>query len=149
MCCCVRSKAQVSMEFILLMGFMFVIFFGLVVMLQQRQSELTKDNRQYALESAADAIQREIRYGLVAGAGYNRTFEMPWTVVGSNYSVIFIQGQAATPATTLLITLENIDQAVVRPLPARVMNSTWDKNQIGITVDAFGLVKVIIPQWMI
>jgi hypothetical protein len=122
----VGNRAQVSFEFLMLFGFLFIVFIALVVILQQRSSEVFDQNVQNSQLAVGDVMVREIRYAYIAGDGYTRDFELPMKVNSWNYTMKVVKSLTA-PAAAVLIVSVNASSNVVPStfsLPPQ-LTQTW------------------------
>jgi len=133
------------------MGAFFIVFFALLIVLQNRGADIAKDNQRQAALAAADVIVREVRYGYAAGSGYMRSFAMPFTLVGFYYNISVIQ---SPEASVLLFRFKNTTTTPVSlPLPARITVTAQICNPPGSHCDVRvsniqGLVRLDIPDWL-
>lgn len=118
-----NAKGQISLEFMVLTGFLLLAFVGLLVIVQQRGVEVVNENLRRGEDAVADVLVRELRYGHQAGDGYSRAFDLPRTVGGAAY-VVGIQSSA--DASTLSVTYKATTGVgpAVRSVPGRVEDIT-------------------------
>lgn len=81
------SRAQATVEFIILIGFLFLIFLGFAALLQSRFVQVSHDNTQARLQQVASIVITEADLAEGVGDGYSRVFEIPFTIGGLNYSL--------------------------------------------------------------
>lgn len=142
---------QLSIEFVILMGAFFIVFFALLIVLQERGTDIYKDNQRRAAIAAADVVVREVRYAYTAGDGYERSFSMPFTLVGFYYNMSVIQGDNAS---VLLFRFKNTTTTPVSlPLPLRIDPVVIICNPPGSHCDievenTVGRVQLRIPDWL-
>lgn len=72
-----RIKAQVSMEIMILMGFLFLIFIIFLGFVNVRLSEKNDESEYTMLSDVSEQIQNEIRIAYNAKDGYSRSFDVP------------------------------------------------------------------------
>lgn len=80
-----RKKAQASVEFLMLAGFLFIIFIFLIMIVGERTTALHKERRQRTLEEVGWIIETEIDLAENALEGYRRQFELPGVIDSYNY----------------------------------------------------------------
>ena len=80
------SRAQATIEFIVLIGFMFLIFALFAALLHTRTSQVSSLNDQLKMQEIADIITTETDLAETVGDGYSRTFELPYTLRGFDYN---------------------------------------------------------------
>ncbi|MFH1439826.1 MAG: hypothetical protein ABIG89_04625 [Candidatus Woesearchaeota archaeon] len=84
------KKAQSSIEVTLLIGFMFLTFNIFLLVIAQRMVDVQNQKDQALIEDMSSVIEGEIDLATGVEDGYSRTFEIPKTLKGINYSVILI-----------------------------------------------------------
>jgi hypothetical protein len=130
-----RRRAQVSLEFFALMGFLTLTFVALLMIVQQRGTSIIQETRVNAEQAVGDVILREVRYAGIAGPGYTRDslqgFQLPQTLSGLNYTVEIHTGKevAGNPnpnAAVLLIRYRDRPDiaAYIVALPYNVQDQT-------------------------
>jgi len=72
-----RRRAQSSLEFIILIAFLVIIFLGFASVIGARISEQQAANRHELLIQVADKIERELILASRVSPGYGREFELP------------------------------------------------------------------------
>jgi hypothetical protein len=139
------------MEFFMLMGFVIMIFLGIIVVIQQRGLQVVNDNMARGEQAVADVVMREIRYAYIAGDGYQRHFDLPLTAQGFRYKIYVIQSSVAS---SLQVRYTNQSQVspYVAPLPARVIDNTAQAPPAGFERPAIenvgGTVLVYFPPYV-
>ncbi|MEK6962817.1 MAG: hypothetical protein AABX70_00210 [Nanoarchaeota archaeon] len=81
------NQAQATIEFITLVGFMFLILALFAALLHTRTGQVITLNDQAKMQEIADIIITEADLAETVGDGYSRTFELPYSLAGFNYSV--------------------------------------------------------------
>lgn len=81
-------KSQVAAEFIILAGFLFVIFVFLIILITDRTIAMHEERRQRTLEEVGWIIESEIDLARNVKSGYERTFELPKIIDGHNYNIL-------------------------------------------------------------
>jgi len=112
-----KEKAQTSVEFMILMGF---VLFSLIAFLMVIQSNLLEKNverKTRAIEEIALIVQDEINLAHESSEGYFREFELPSDVDRMDYEINITAGFVYVRTT-------NIDYAISIP----VQNVTGDVN---------------------
>jgi hypothetical protein len=82
-----RKNAQFSIEFIVLIAFMFFIFLGFTAVVITKIIDAQDRERQQIAEDLAQLALNEIVIAKTVSDGYNRTFELPRTVLGNIYTI--------------------------------------------------------------
>ena len=87
-----RIKGQVAMEFVMLvmLAFMILVVFSSVV--RDRYSEVRMEEEYVALKDVVGMLQSEINTAFSVSDDYSRTFELPDSVEGHNYTVRILDG---------------------------------------------------------
>ena len=81
------TKAQVSMEFLLLVSLMFLVFTFFFVFVNERILEYQLEDNYLALQDTGKTIEKEIDIALKVKDGYQRNFTLPPLVKGFDYTV--------------------------------------------------------------
>ena len=84
------KKAQSSIEVALLIGFMFLAFNVFLLVIAQRMVGVQEQKDRALIEDMSSVIEGEIEIAAGVEDGYSRTFEIPQTLKGINYSVKLI-----------------------------------------------------------
>jgi hypothetical protein len=143
-------------EFLMLTGFFLVVFAGVMLIATQRSAELGRGQAQAAAADVANIMTREIRYAYIGGEGYSRTFVIPRTLNGVNYSIMMLNYSStyatgipggAPQAALLLINASNLPAPSQLPLPYRVQLKYVDRNDAALTSTAFA-VALEVPEWV-
>lgn len=115
-------RGQSSIEFITLIGFLFVVFIGFVIVVEQRIVDQHEINRRDQLEQLADFIEREFVLAEQVQSGFLREVNLPPTVAGTDYSLL-IQNM-----DTLIINLSTPGNVYVRFLGMNVTIINFSAN---------------------
>jgi len=84
------KKAQSSIEVTLLIGFMFLTFNIFLLVIAERMVDVQNQKDRQLIDDMGSVIEGEIELAAGVENGYSRTFEIPQTLKGINYSVILI-----------------------------------------------------------
>jgi len=84
------KKAQSSIEIALLIGFMFLTFNIFLLVIAQRMVDVQNQKDSQLIEDMSFVIEGEIELAAGLEDGYSRTFVIPKTLKGINYSVRLI-----------------------------------------------------------
>ena len=105
-----NKKAQGSIEFIVITGFILVMFIVILGVIQERSIEKSKEKREIALKDTAKNIQKEINLAFESTNGYTRSFEVPGKIINAEYNITLVKG---------LVYLETLDKknAIALPIP--------------------------------
>jgi hypothetical protein len=90
-------KAQTSMEFVILTGFMLLAFLIFYTVIQAKLVEANKDNIDVAAKQIETLVVNELKIAESVSDGYYREFELPQEVNGMNYTVQIMPGVGNTP----------------------------------------------------
>lgn len=99
------KKAQTSFEFLVLLGFMLLIFSSFFIFAQDLLQSNNEANIKRGLIDVANQIEQEVLQANQVHEGYARTFTLPKTVEGQAYSA-HILGDELTVITDDAITFE-------------------------------------------
>jgi len=80
-------KGQVSIEFILLLGFMVVVFIAFVVVIQGQIRDQQQVRQLSLYSQLADKVEREVLLAERVNPGYSREFDLPLTLDGEPYNL--------------------------------------------------------------
>jgi hypothetical protein len=143
-------------EFLMLTGFFLIVFAGVMLIATQRSAELGREQAQAAAADVTNIMTREIRYAYIGGEGYSRTFVIPRTLNGVNYSIMilnysntFVSGipSGAPQAAILLVNASNLPAPSMLPLPYRVELRYVDRTDAALKTTAF-TVTLELPAWV-
>ena len=117
------KKAQSSIEVALLVGFMFLVFNVFLLVIAQRMVDVQDQKDQALIGDMSSVIESEIVLAAGVEDGYSRTFEIPQTLKGINYSVKLINSTTMKTNYSELV-LEYVDftktYETVKKLPKNV-----------------------------
>ena len=117
------KKAQSSIEVALLIGFMFLAFNVFLLVIAQRMVGVQEQKDRALIEDMSSVIEGEIEIAAGVEDGYSRTFEIPQTLKGINYSVKLINSTTMKTNYSELV-LEYVDftktYETVKKLPKNV-----------------------------
>jgi len=85
-----QLKAQVSMQFIMAVGFLFVIFVLFIIGLASRYEEINKELEYVLAKDIALKIRREIQLATTLEDGYHRTFTLPEKLEVIDYNITIV-----------------------------------------------------------
>jgi len=77
------------MEFLILLGFMVLVFTVFFFVMSERSNVAQQQIEYASLLSATSVIEQEILIANQVHDGYNRTFEMPFSIDGVPYIITF------------------------------------------------------------
>jgi len=81
------KKAQATIEFVILVGFLFFILLIFSALLNNRLVGIHQMNTQIKMKEVANLVITETTLAELVGDGYSRTFELPVTLEGMEYNV--------------------------------------------------------------
>ena len=117
------KKAQSSIEITLLIGFMFLVFNIFLLVIAERMVDVQNQKDRQLIENMGSVIEGEIELAAGVEDGYLRTFEIPKTLKGINYSVTFISSTTmGTNYSELVLEYVNFTKTyeTVKKLPKNV-----------------------------
>jgi hypothetical protein len=91
------KKAQTSMEFVILTGFMLMAFLVFYIVIQSKLVEANRNSVDLAAKQVETVIVNELKVAESVTDGYYREFELPQKVNGMNYTVSVIPGPSQGP----------------------------------------------------
>ena len=80
-------KAQFSIEFAVLIAFMFLIFVAFIGVITSKVVESKENERLKIAEDIAALAKNEIELAKIASNGYSRNFDLPARIEGDSYSI--------------------------------------------------------------
>lgn len=95
-------KAQTAVEFLVLMGFMVLVFAMFFVVIGQRAAERNRQAQHDELVSVAETIRQEAILAYRVRDGYERVFELPTQIGGQSYTVTLWPAPPAKPSEVLV-----------------------------------------------
>ena len=105
------KRAQVTIEFTLIIVFMMLLMSTLFVALEARMV-VTKDSRNLrTLSEVANLVVTEVNLANKLGHGYKRDIFIPQTLNGQNYSLEIMQG------VDLVVSYENLEYVTFLDVP--------------------------------
>ncbi len=128
-------KAQSSIEIVLLISFMALVSAVFLLAINDRMTWIQKQKDIKLIEDMGSVIGDEITLALGVEDGYSRTFEIPQTLRGINYSVeLWSSSTMKTNHSELVLWYINFTKRyeTVRILPKNV-NGTIYKGKNNIT----------------
>ena len=89
-------KSQSAIEFISLASFMLIVILGFFAITSSKTLEAKEEANKKTAEDIANFAYREIEIAKIVNDGYARTFVMPQTVNGINYSISIVDNRELT-----------------------------------------------------
>ncbi len=86
------TKAQVSFEFMLSIMIGLFVVLALLVLFSNKLHDVMEDNKSQQVDAILGIIDDEVTFAKGAMTGYTRTFELPTTIEGQNYSLNLTDG---------------------------------------------------------
>lgn len=111
-------RGQSSFEFIILLGFMFIVFFAFFIIINNRVAEQHQINSRNEYKQLADMVEKEFVLASSVTNGYSRIFELPKTLNGESYNISLEKGDTQL-ADTLIVKGES-DNQYIRFLSVKV-----------------------------
>ena len=87
------NKAQGSVEFIILFGFVLLFFVIFAATILEQNDNRNSERQILLLQNVALNVQDEINIAAEASNGYYRTFNVPDNVFGKDYEINITEGQ--------------------------------------------------------
>ena len=87
------KKSQFSIEFTVLIAFMFLIFVAFIAVITSKVSESKESERLKIAEDIAALAKNEIELAKSASDGYSRNFDLPARIEGGSYSIEVIDNR--------------------------------------------------------
>ena len=81
------KKAQTAFEFILLIGFLFLLFSAMLIVLKIKLSDANYERQQLLVQKYQNYALDEIALAQAMHDGYNRIFTIPPTFYGAPYEI--------------------------------------------------------------
>lgn len=119
-----KLKAQSSMEFLALVGILLLVFVAFYAIVFERITLMNDEKKILLGQDVATKVQKEILIASKVSDGYQRTFTLPPTIEGMNYS-IFISGKELTVITP--------KSEVVKTIPVVIGDVSIGPNRINKT----------------
>ena len=85
------KKSQISLEFMLLIGFLLLVFVTFLAIIQYRMVEAIKEKELELLQEVANFARNEINLAATVEDGYYRLFTLPNSVSGKQYTIELTQ----------------------------------------------------------
>jgi len=85
-----KKRSQVALEFLLVISILLTIFIVFRIFILKETSDLTHEREYNVVKDMAYMIQTELNLAITLEDGYLRTFKLPETVDGINYTVSIV-----------------------------------------------------------
>lgn len=115
-------KGQISIELFIFFGIALLFFLFITAVVADRQNSEGKNQERYQLDQIANQLQQEIYIAASVQDGYTRTFSIPQTIQGKNYTPSIYDD------TTLSISVQ--DTEVIRRIFPVIGQPQKGENQI-------------------
>ena len=103
------KKSQITIEFLFLIGFLFIFSLGFIVVAGIQMKEFSDNKKIETILDFGDSLKKEIGIASVVKNGYEREIYLPEKIDNSiNYTII-------TKNSTLIIKTENYEFAAIIP----------------------------------
>ena len=107
-----KTNAQFSIEFIMLIAFMFLVFLGFMAVVTSKIIEAKENERQKIAEDIAALARNEIDIAKSMADGYARNFTIPSKMKGNSYTIEIINDRE--------LVVKYLDKEYVEFLPEKV-----------------------------
>ncbi|MEK6876661.1 MAG: hypothetical protein AABX63_04565 [Nanoarchaeota archaeon] len=87
------KKSQFSIEFAVLIAFMFLIFVAFIAVITSKVAESKENERLKIAEDIATLARNEIELARSASDGYTRNFQLPVKISGNSYTIRIIDNR--------------------------------------------------------
>ncbi len=84
------KKAQFGIEFVILITFMLIVFLGFFGIITYKLADLEEEGKQQAAANIALLVDNEVKLAKSSNNGYERVFEIPSKIEGSDYNISII-----------------------------------------------------------
>ena len=105
----VRKKGQVSLEFLVLVGFLAVMSFGFIFAASIQLKDYSDNEKSEIIQDFGNSIKRELNLAGVVKDGYNRKLTLPEQISGTIDYSITVTGE------TLIIRTDIEDYSAIVP----------------------------------
>jgi hypothetical protein len=85
-----NKKAQVAMEFMILIGFLMFVFSMIFISIHENMNVKTDERKNLMVKQVAIEVQDEINLASQSIDGYRREFWLPYDLSGENYTVVIV-----------------------------------------------------------
>lgn len=110
-----KTNAQFSIEFIMLIAFMFLVFLGFISVTTSKIIEAKENERQQIAEDIAALARNEIDIAKSMADGYARNFNLPTKIKGNSYTIEIIDNRE--------LVVKYIDKEYVEFIPEKVVGN--------------------------
>ena len=107
-----KNNAQFSIEFIVLIAFMFLVFLGFISAVTSRIIEAKENERQQIAEDIAALARNEIDIAKSMVDGYARNFNLPTKIKGNSYTIEIIDNRE--------LVVKYLDKEYVEFIPEKI-----------------------------
>jgi len=84
------KKAQSAIELVILVSVMLFLFASMLAVFQQDLQKKAEEKRSLEIQGLALQIQSEISIAATASNGYQRTFNIPQTIINEDYNISIV-----------------------------------------------------------
>lgn len=113
------KKSQFTIEFVILISFMFIVFVGFFAIVSYKLNEATETEKQQKIENLANLVGDELKLAISVNEGYVKTFKVPAKIDGNDYGISIIGNRELVIEFPKL----NPEYEYVLFLPANVMGN--------------------------
>jgi hypothetical protein len=107
-----RRRAQTAIEFLVLLGFMLLVFTAFFAVMHERSSIIIEQNRYGELTAAGDIVRDEALTAQQVHDGYRRVFDLPTMIQGRPYTIALVDRSE--------LVIETADQQHILFLPINI-----------------------------
>jgi len=120
----INKKSQSAIELSMIITLMFLIFFIFFMLMADKIVDVQEDANLENLDDLAKIIKEELVLANGVEDGYFRTFEIPQTLNGLNFSVLVLGGVAVNHTELILSFVDSPDElSHVERLPKSIIGN--------------------------
>ncbi len=110
------KKSQFTIEFAILISFMFIVFVGFFAIVSYKLNEARETEKQQKIGNIAVLVGNEIKLANSVNDGYVKTFKLPAKIDGNDYRISILENRELVVEYPLL----NPEYEYVLFLPANI-----------------------------
>ena len=126
-------KAQAANETALIVAFMTLFLIVFLAAVSQKLVIATDDRTRGLAEDLADVIESELTLASSAQEGYSRTFQLPFSLDGKQYSILFYDKASTGASFTMVVVripLSGGEYTASRVLPDNILGTLSPGNNL-------------------
>ena len=87
------KKSQFTIEFAILISFMFIVFVGFFAIVSYKLNEARETEKQQKIGNVAILVDNEIKLANSVNDGYVKTFKLPAKIDGNGYGISILENR--------------------------------------------------------